>query len=165
MCCISLPKANYGLRVLSLPVSVRVGNNQQLLCEITCHPFKLESSHLNQKGKTPWLRFLFWGGWLNLTFKVKLNLKFKIYPILSLSTQGSTFPTALRPGASKATSRATKSYLILARRGKCFSGKLKCCHMSDNRCAACAAIEVQRNDVSQSKLQLYSTHQLFLCAY
>ena len=82
-----------------------------------------------------------------------------------MGNQGSTFPTARRPGASKTTCRATKSYLVLARRGKCFSGKLKCCHMSDNRCTVCTSIEVQRNDVSQSKLQLYSTRQLFICAY
>ena len=44
---------------------------------ITCHPFKLESTNVGQKCKTPWLRSLHYclRGWLTLTFKVKCNLQ------------------------------------------------------------------------------------------
>ena len=42
-----LPEASFGLRVLSLPASVRVGVNHRLVRTITCHSFKLESLNLN----------------------------------------------------------------------------------------------------------------------
>ena len=65
-CVTFLPEASFGLRVLSLPASVCVYvcvcGNHLLVRTITCHPFKLESPNLDQKSKTPWLRFLlFWG--------------------------------------------------------------------------------------------------------
>ena len=57
-----LPEASFGLRVLSLPASVRVGVNHELVRAITCHWFQLESPNLNQTCKTIWLRsLLFWG--------------------------------------------------------------------------------------------------------
>ena len=57
-----LPEASFGLRVLSLPASVRVGVNHELVRAITCHWFQLESPNLNKTCKTSWLRSrLFWG--------------------------------------------------------------------------------------------------------
>ena len=55
--------------------------NPEFVGAITCHLFKLESSNWDQKCKTPWLRSLLFLGWLTLTFKVKLNLKFKMYQV------------------------------------------------------------------------------------
>ena len=51
---------------------------------ITCHPLKLQSPKLDRRCKTHWLRYLLFFSSLTLTFKVKLNLKVKIYPILGL---------------------------------------------------------------------------------
>ena len=60
--CSFLPKASFGLRVLSLPVSVCVCINHLLVRTITRHLFKLGSPNLVQRSKTPWLRsLLFWG--------------------------------------------------------------------------------------------------------
>ena len=59
-----LPEASFGLRVLSLPVSVCVCVciNHLLVRTITRHLFKLGSPNLVQRSKTPWLRcLLFWG--------------------------------------------------------------------------------------------------------
>ena len=88
-----LPEASFGLRVLSLPASVcvsvrpsvRVCGNHLLVRAITRDPFKLGSPNLDQRCKRPWLRSLLFWGQLTLTFKVKFNLKLRIYPILSLS--------------------------------------------------------------------------------
>ena len=80
-----LPEASFGLRVLSLPASVRVGDNHRLVGAITRHSFKLQSPNLIQKCKTPWLRSLLFWCWLTLNFKVKFNFKLKIDLILSLS--------------------------------------------------------------------------------
>ena len=44
-----LPKASFGLRVLSLPPCVRVSVNHELVCVITRHKFELESPNLDQK--------------------------------------------------------------------------------------------------------------------
>ena len=65
-------------------VCVCVSFNHKFVRVITCHPFKLESPNLDQKCKTPWIRPYCFGGSLTLTFKFKLNLKVKIYSILSL---------------------------------------------------------------------------------
>ena len=51
---------------------------------ITHHSFKLGSPNLDHMYKRPWLRSLLVAGWLTLNFKVKINSKVKIYPILSL---------------------------------------------------------------------------------
>ena len=80
-----LPEASFGLRVLSLPVSVCVCINHGLVRTITHHSFKLESPNLEQRRKRPWLRCLCFLGWSILTFKVKFNLKVKFYLLLSLS--------------------------------------------------------------------------------
>ena len=78
---------------LSVCVSVCVCVNHVLVRAITHHPLKLGSPDLDHRCKRPWLRSLSFlgggggagGGRLTLTFKVKLNSKVKIYPILSLS--------------------------------------------------------------------------------
>ena len=66
-----LPKASFGLRVLSLPASVClcvrpsvcVFGKHLLVRAITHHPFKLGSPNLDHRCKRPWLRsLLFWGG-------------------------------------------------------------------------------------------------------
>ena len=41
---------------LSVYPSARLCVNPQLVCAITCHPFKLESLNWDQEFKTPWLR-------------------------------------------------------------------------------------------------------------
>ena len=81
-----LPEASFGLRVLSLPVSVCVCVciNHLIVRTITGHLFMLGSPNLVQRSKTPWLRFLLFWGQMTLTFKVKFNFKLKIDPILSL---------------------------------------------------------------------------------
>ena len=57
----SLPEASFGLRVLSLPLSVRLSVTK-FVRAITHHPFKLGSPNLDQRCKTPWFRsLLFWG--------------------------------------------------------------------------------------------------------
>ena len=85
-----LPEARFGHRVLSLPASVcvcvSVGVsvlcvNHLLVRAITRDPFKLGSPSLDQRCKRPWLRSLFSGGQLTLTFKVKFNQEIRIYPI------------------------------------------------------------------------------------
>ena len=53
-----LPEASFGLRLLSLPVSVCVCFNHLLVCTITRHLFKLRSPNLVHRSKTPWLRSL-----------------------------------------------------------------------------------------------------------
>ena len=65
-------------------VCVRVSVNHELVRAIIHQPFKLVSPNLDQRCKSPRLRSLFFVGWLTVIFKVKLNLKVKIYPILGL---------------------------------------------------------------------------------
>ena len=87
-CCCFL-FATFGLRVLSLPacvcvcVCVCLSVNHELVRAITHQPFKLESPNLAHRCK----RSLLFGGRLNLKFKVKWNLKVKIYPILNMSVR------------------------------------------------------------------------------
>ena len=81
-----LPEASIGLRVLSLPASVRQSvrpSVTKFVRAITQHPFKLGSPNLDHRCKYPYC-FL---GWLTMTFNVKFNFKVKIYPILSLSAR------------------------------------------------------------------------------
>ena len=72
-------------RCLRLSVCVRPCVIHKLVRVITHHPFQLGSPNLDQRCKRPWLRSLIFVGRLIVTFKVKLNSKVKIYPILSLS--------------------------------------------------------------------------------
>ena len=60
-----LPEASFGLRVLSLPLSVGPSVTK-FVCAITHHPFKLGSPNLDQRCKTPWLRSLLFWGTINL---------------------------------------------------------------------------------------------------
>ena len=59
-----LPEASIGLRVLSLPASVRPSvrpSVHKFVRAITHHPFKLGSPNLDHRCKRPWLRsLLFW---------------------------------------------------------------------------------------------------------
>ena len=56
-----------------------------LIHVITHRLFKLGSLNLDQRCKPPWLRFILFCRAIDIDLKVKLNLKFKIYHILSLS--------------------------------------------------------------------------------
>ena len=87
-----LPEASFGHWVLSLPayvcgcvcvrVCVSLCVNHLLVCAISRDPFKLWSPNLDQRCKRFWLRSLLF---LTLTFKIKFNLKVRIYHHLSLS--------------------------------------------------------------------------------
>ena len=85
-----LHEASFGLRVLSLPVSVCVcvcecvGLNPELVCPITYHLFKLGSPNLDWRFKTLWLISLFMEWRLTLTFKVKFNFKCQNLPHFEL---------------------------------------------------------------------------------
>ena len=66
----SLPEDTFGLQILSLPAFVCLCActsecpcvNNELVSTITHHPFKLGSTNLEQRCKTPRLRsLLFWG--------------------------------------------------------------------------------------------------------
>ena len=65
-------------------VCVCVSVNHELVWAIIHQPFKLGLPNLDQRCKRPWLRNLLFLAQLTLTFKVKLNFKVKIYPILSM---------------------------------------------------------------------------------
>ena len=88
-----LPKASFGLRVLSLPESVClcvrpsvcVFGKHLLVRAITHHPFKLGSPNLDHRCKRPWLRSLLFWGVIELDLQGQIELQIKIYPILSLS--------------------------------------------------------------------------------
>ena len=66
---------------LCVRLSVRVCGNHLLVRAITRDPFKLWSPNLDQRCKRPCLGPYCFGGQLTLTFKVKFNLKVRIYPI------------------------------------------------------------------------------------
>ena len=89
ICMLFLPEASFGLRVLSLPASVRPSVSPPVrpsvtmfVRAITYYPFKLGSPNLDHRCKRPWLRSLLF--LVTLTFMVKFYLKVKIYPSLSL---------------------------------------------------------------------------------
>ena len=73
-----------GIVVACVCVYVCVSVNHELVRAIIHQPFKLGSSNLDQRCKRPWLRALLFSGTIDLAFKVKLNFKVKIYPILSM---------------------------------------------------------------------------------
>ena len=60
-----LPEASIGLRVLSLPASVRPSVTK-FVRAITHHPFKLGSPNLDHRCKRPWLRSLLFLGVIDL---------------------------------------------------------------------------------------------------
>ena len=92
--CSFLPETSFGLRVLSLPESVRVCPcmcvNPLLVRAITHHPLTLGSPNLDKRCKTTWL----WPKWfliaIVLTFKVKINLKSKSTPFSVIPCNKST---------------------------------------------------------------------------
>ena len=53
-----IPEASFGLQLLPLLPSVCVCVSDELVCTTTHHPFKLGSSNMDQRCKTPWLRSL-----------------------------------------------------------------------------------------------------------
>ena len=64
-----LPEASIGLRVLSLPASVRQSvrpSVTKFVRAITHHPFKLGSPNLEHRCKRPWLRSLLFCGVIDL---------------------------------------------------------------------------------------------------
>ena len=105
------PEASFSLRILLLPatvcvclpaclsvcLSVCLCVNHSFVGAITHDPFKLLSLNLDQRCKTHCLRCLLWS---TFTFKIKLDKKIQIYPILSLSDHNSS--------PIKATTRVAK---------------------------------------------------------
>ena len=85
-----LPEATFGLRVLSLPacvcvyVCVRVSINHEFVRAITHQPFKLGSPNVDQRCKRPWLRALKFCVTFDRDLQGQIELKVRIYPILSL---------------------------------------------------------------------------------
>ena len=83
-------------RCLRVCVCMCLSVNHQLVRTITHQPFKLEQPNLDQRCVRPCVRSLLFllllllgggGGRLTLYYKFKLNLRVKIYPILSLSVR------------------------------------------------------------------------------
>ena len=68
----SLPEASFGLRVLSLPLSIRPSVTK-FVRTITHHLFKLGSPNLDQRCKTPWLRSLLYWGAINLDLQGQIK--------------------------------------------------------------------------------------------
>ena len=77
-----LPKASFGLRVLSLPASVCV--NHELVRAIAHHPFQLESSNLDHRCKIPWLRSLLFLGVIDLDLQGQIKLQSQNLPHFEL---------------------------------------------------------------------------------
>ena len=67
-------------------VCVSLCINHVLVHAITRDRFKLGSPNLDQRCKRTWLRSLLFLGAVGLTFKVKFNLKVRIYPLLGWSS-------------------------------------------------------------------------------
>ena len=90
--CVNLPKIyllQFGLESPNLPHS-------ELVRDMTHHPAKQRLPNLDQICKTPWLGSLLFcfREWLTLTFKVKFNLKAKIwsYPVSTPEKSKNTQP-------------------------------------------------------------------------
>ena len=94
-----LPKASFGLRVLLLPasvclcvsvcvcLSVCVSVNPELVRAKTRHPFKLETTNLDKRCKTAWLRSLLFFGAINLDLQCQSpNLPF-LEPVRTITHQ------------------------------------------------------------------------------
>ena len=87
-----LPKASFGLRVLSSPASVcmfvrvcvSVCVNHLLVHAITRDPFKLGSPNLDQRCKRPWLRSLLFLGVMDLDLQGKILLQSQNLPHFEL---------------------------------------------------------------------------------
>ena len=83
-----LPKASFGLRVLSLPASVcvcvRPCVNHELVRAITHHPFQLGSPNLDQRCKRPWLRSLLFCGTIDYDLQGQIELQSQNLPHFEL---------------------------------------------------------------------------------
>ena len=65
-------------------VYVCVSFNHQFVRTITCHPLKLQSTKLDQKCKTPWLRSLLVLGFIDLDHQGQIELKSQNLPHFGL---------------------------------------------------------------------------------
>ena len=98
-----LPKASFGLRVLSLPayvcVSVRpaghVCGNHLPVRAITRDPFKLGSPNLDQICKIPWLKSLLFLGAAYLDLQGQIELKSQNLPHFELVRTITHYPLEL----------------------------------------------------------------------
>ena len=82
-----LPKACFGLLVLSLPASVHPSVSPSVtkfVRAITHHPFKLGSPNLDQRCKRPWLRSLLFCGMIDHDLQGQIELQSKNLPHFEL---------------------------------------------------------------------------------
>ena len=82
-----LPEASFGLRVLSLPASVRPSVSPSVtkfVRAITHQPFKLGSPNLDQRRKRPWLRSLLFCGMIDHDLQGQIELQSKNLPHFEL---------------------------------------------------------------------------------
>ena len=83
-----LPKASFGLRVLSLPASVcvcvRPCVNHELVRAITHHLFQLGSPNLDQRFERPWLRSLLFCGTIDRDHQGQIELQSQNLPHFEL---------------------------------------------------------------------------------
>ena len=78
-----LPEASFGLRVLSLPASVRPSLSK-FFRAITHQPFKLGSPNLDQRCKRPWLRSLLFCGTIDRDLPDQIELQSQNIPHFEL---------------------------------------------------------------------------------
>ena len=85
--CFFLPEASFGLRVLSLPASVRPSVSPSVtkfVRAITHQPFKLGSPNLDQRCKRPWLRSLLFCGMIDHNLQGQIELQSQNLPHFEL---------------------------------------------------------------------------------
>ena len=74
----TLPQVSFGLRVMSLSVSVCVHLSTFLIHVITHHMFQLESSNLTHKMENKWLRSLVFLELIDLDIPGQIQLNFNV---------------------------------------------------------------------------------------
>ena len=82
-----LPEASFGLRVLSLPASVRPSvrpSVTKFVRAITQYPFKLGLPNLNQRCLRPWLRSLLFCGTIDCDLQGQIELQSQNLPHFEL---------------------------------------------------------------------------------
>ena len=82
-----LPEASFGLRVLSLPASVRPSvrpSVTKFVRAMTHYPFKLGSPNLDHRCKRPWLRSLLFCGTIDLDLQGQIALQNQNLPHFEL---------------------------------------------------------------------------------
>ena len=82
-----LPEASFGLRVLSLPASVRPSVSPSVtkfVRAITHQPFKLGSPNLDQRCNRPWLRSLLFCGMIDHDLQGQIELQSQNLPHFEL---------------------------------------------------------------------------------